>query len=74
MSKVAARIGHMTTAEMVESAARAAGRVLRDDLRGITTLSVDEVVAMVGTLIALGLVPVFPGQTTPETLIEGPLK
>lgn len=74
MSKIVSRIDHMTTAEMVECAARAAGRVLRDDLRGITTLSVDEVVAMVGTLIALGLVPVFPGQATPETLIEGPLK
>ena len=49
MSKVAARIGHMTTAEMVESAARAAGRVLRDDLRGITTLA-NPIVAVIAAI------------------------
>ena len=51
MSKVAARIGHMTTAEMVESAARAAGRVLRDDLRGITTLA-NPIVAVIAAIAA----------------------
>ncbi|NEX47629.1 hypothetical protein [Pseudotabrizicola algicola] len=60
----------MAPQEMVERAARAVGRVLRDDMRGITGLSIDDITAMTGTLIALGLVPVLPGEATPDTLIE----
>lgn len=67
---VSAPIGHWTPEQMIEVAARAVGKVCRDDVRGMTLLSVDEVAAMVGTLIALGLVPVLPGQPTPATLIR----
>ena len=43
MSKVAARIGHMTTAEMVESAARAAGRAPDEAYRGAIGTSIAKV-------------------------------
>ncbi|MFN4191844.1 MAG: hypothetical protein ACK4FR_02780 [Tabrizicola sp.] len=56
--------------EMLETASRAVGRVCRDDVRGITRLSIDDIVAMAGTLLALGLVPTAPGKAPPETLIS----
>lgn len=59
----------MSPQQMIEIAARAAGRVLRDDLRGITALSVEEIAAMTGTLIVLGLIPVMPGQPAPDALV-----
>ncbi|MFN3994865.1 MAG: hypothetical protein ACK4IU_18385 [Tabrizicola flagellatus] len=58
-----------TQREMMEQASRAVGRVLRDDLRGITTLSIDDITAMTGTLLALGLIATPPGETPPEQLI-----
>lgn len=63
----------MSPPEMLERAARAVGRVLRDDVRGMTSLSIDDITAMTGTLVALGLVPVLPDEPTPETLIQGRL-
>ena len=62
-------VTNWTPDQMLEVAARAVGKVVRDDMRGITTLSVDEIVAMTGTLIGFGLVAVLPGQPTPDTLI-----
>ena len=59
----------MTQREALETASRALGRVLRDDVRGMTLLSIDEIAAMTWTLIAFGLVPTPPGETPPETLI-----
>jgi hypothetical protein len=67
-------VTNWTPGQMLEVAARAIGKVVRDDMRGITTLSVDEIAAMTGTLIGLGLVAVLPGQPTPETLIIIPRK
>ena len=58
-----------TQREMLEQASRALGRVIRNDLRGITMLSVDDIAAMAATLIALGLVATLPGETPPEQLI-----
>ena len=55
--------------QMAEIAARAVGKVVRDDMRALTSLSVDEIAAMTGMLIALGLVAILPDQPTPETLI-----
>lgn len=52
-------------------AARAVGRIDRDGVRGITGASVDEIAAMAGVLVALGLVPIEPGTDAadiPETL------
>lgn len=63
-----------TPREMLELASRGIGKVVRDDIRGITTLSVDEIAAMAGTLIALGLVATLPGETPPETLLILPQK
>ena len=54
--------------EMLEQASRAVGRVLRDEVRGITTLSVDDIAAMAGTLLAFGLIPTLPGETPPVHL------
>ncbi len=55
--------------EMLAIASRALGRVARDDVRGATLLSVDEIMAMAGTLIAFGLVATLPGEDLPARLI-----
>lgn len=55
--------------EMLETASRAVGRVCRDDLRGMTLLSIDDIAAMTGTLLAFGLIATPPGETPPERLI-----
>lgn len=59
---------------MLELAARAVGRIDRDDVRGATRVSVDEIAAMAGALVAFGLVPVPPGEAFPEILITQPQK
>lgn len=62
-------VRHWTEREMLEQASRAVGRVCRDDVRGITTLSVDDIAAMTGTLLAFGLIATPPGETPPARLI-----
>lgn len=62
-------VEHWTEREMLEQASRAVGRVCRDDVRGITTLSVDDIAAMAGTLLAFGLIATPPGETPPARLI-----
>lgn len=59
-----------TEREMLETASRAVGRIMRDDVRGMTLLSIDEIAAMAMTLTALGLIPTPPGETPPEHLIS----
>ena len=59
----------LTQREMLELASRAVGRVCRDDIRGITTLSIDDIAAMTGTLLALGLIATPPGEDPPGQLI-----
>ncbi|MBP9184270.1 MAG: hypothetical protein KBF78_14135 [Fuscovulum sp.] len=56
--------------QMLEMAARAVGRIDRDGVRGATRVSVDEIAAMAGVLVTLGLVPVQPGEAFPLTLIN----
>lgn len=56
--------------EMLETASRAVGRVCRDDIRGITTLSIDEIAAMTATLLAFGLIATPPGEAPPAQLIH----
>ena len=58
-----------TQREMMEQASRAVGRVIRDDVRGMTKLSLDDIAAMTGTLLALGLIATPPGETAPARLI-----
>jgi hypothetical protein len=58
-----------TEREMLETASRAVGRVCRDDVRGMTTLSIDDIAAMTGTLLAFGLIATLPGETPPADLI-----
>lgn len=60
---------HWSSREMFEQASRAVGRVIRDDVRGMTKLSIDDIAAMAGALLALGLVSTPPGEDPPETLI-----
>jgi hypothetical protein len=67
---VAPEVSAWTPEQLVECAARALGKVCRDDVRAMTLLSIDELTAMAGCLIALGLVPIPPGAPTPETLIR----
>lgn len=62
-------VARWTEREMLEQASRAVGRVCRDDVRGITTLSVDDIAAMTGTLLAFGLIATPPGETAPAQLI-----
>jgi hypothetical protein len=63
-----------TQREMLEVASRGIGKVVRDDVRAATLLSIDEIMAMTGTLIGLGLIATLPGEATPETLIYTPKK
>jgi|GEM_PF-1145426 len=58
-----------TEREMLEVASRAVGKVCRDDVRAITLLSVDEIAAMTGTLLAFGLIATPPGEDPPARLI-----
>jgi hypothetical protein len=64
----------VTQREMLEQASCALGRVIRHDLRGMTMLSIDDIAAMAGTLIALGLIATPPGETPPAQLIFTPRK
>lgn len=64
-----AEVRPFTEREMLEIASRAVGRVMRDDLRGMTLLSIDEIAAMAMTLTALGLIPTLPGDEPPARLI-----
>ena len=57
---------------MMEVASGAVGRVIRDDLRGITKLSIEDIAAMAMTLVALGLIATPPGEAPPDTLIYTP--
>jgi hypothetical protein len=61
-----------TQRQMFEIASGAVGAVIRDDLRGITKLSVDQIAAMAMSLIALGLIATPPGEAAPATLIYCP--
>ena len=55
---------------MLELAALGVGKIDRDGVRGATRVSVDEITAMAGALVSLGLIPVAPDATTfPETLL-----
>lgn len=63
------------TRAMLELAARGLGKVAAyDGPRGVTLVSVDEIAAMAGALLAFGLVPIPPGEEAPETLIHPPAK
>lgn len=60
-----------STRDMLELAARGLGKVSAyDGPRGVTLVSVDEIAAMAGALLALGLVPIPPGEDAPDTLIN----
>lgn len=62
-------VTNWTQRQMLEIASRALGRVLAEDLRGITRLSVDEIAAMAGALIVLGLIATPPGEVCPNALV-----
>lgn len=64
-----ADIPRMTEHQALETASRALGRILRDDVRGMTLLSIDEIAAMAWALIGFGLVPTTPGEDPPAELI-----
>jgi len=58
-----------TTRDILITAARALGRVDRDGVRGLTSLSVDDIEAMALALVILGLTSISPDQgEPPETL------
>ncbi|PWE29987.1 hypothetical protein DDZ14_16230 [Maritimibacter sp. 55A14] len=58
-----------TAPGMLVLAARAVGKIDRDGIRGVTTLSTEEITAMATTLVAFGLIPIPPGAATPAKLI-----
>lgn len=64
-----AEIAQWTNREMLELASRGLGKVVRDDIRGATLLSVDEIMAMSGVLIAMGLRATLPGDQPPAEII-----
>lgn len=60
-----------STRDMLELAARGLGKVAAwDGVRGVTLVSVDEIAAMAGALLAFGLVPIPPGEAAPDILIN----
>jgi hypothetical protein len=63
-----------TNREMFEIASRGLGKVALHDVRGMTLLSIDEITAMTGVLIAFGLVATLPGETCPADLIVQTMK
>lgn len=69
MAKPAQDVQRWNEREMLEAASRALGRVCRDDIRGITCLSIDDIAAMTGTLLAFGLIATPPGEDPPARLI-----
>ena len=60
-------------ADMLAHAARGAGKVDLAGGRGATLVTLDEVEAMAGALVMLGLVPALPGRPMPATLLVPPL-
>ena len=60
----------MTMPEMLETAARAIGRIDRDGDRGVTMVSKEEIWAMALTLVHLGLIAIPPGAAAPEMLLR----
>lgn len=60
--------------QILTSAALALGRIDRDGLRALTSLSVNETEAMALALVILGLVAIPPGHPTPDTLVHQPQK
>lgn len=62
----------LTTRKMLERASRALGKIDRDGMRGVMTLSAQEIEAMAVSLATLGLVPVRPGDVAPTQLIIPP--
>lgn len=48
-------MSNWTQDEMMQIAQQALGKIISQDMRAITGVSVDEITAMAGALIALGL-------------------
>jgi hypothetical protein len=71
---IAPEVQPWTQREMLTIASRAIGKVARGNERAATLLSIDEIMAMTGTLIGMGLIATLPGEATPETLIYTPRK
>lgn len=69
MQTKAEAITAWTQREMLETASRGIGKVVLHDIRGATLLSIDEITAMTGALIAFGLRATLPGEEPPKTLI-----
>ena len=59
-----------TEAQMIETAARALGKVDALGVRGITLCSVDEIAAMAGVLALLGLPAIPPGAPVPDSFSQ----
>ena len=53
--------------QMIELAARGAGRVAHGGEYGPSRVTYDEIAAMTAVLVALGLRPIPPGMPSPET-------
>lgn len=59
------------TRDILITAARALGRIDRDGVRGLTSLSVNDIEAMALALVILGLTSISPDQTElPEQLVN----
>lgn len=64
-----------TDREVLVAAARALGRIDRDGLRGLTSLSLADIEALALALVILGLAPIPPLQLqVPEHLVFPRLK
>jgi hypothetical protein len=59
-----------TEAQMIETAARALGKVDALGVRGITLCSVDEIAAMAMLLALLGLPAIPPGAPVPDSFSQ----
>ena len=70
--------GRWTEPEMIDAAARGAGKIDLYGLRGVTMVSRDEIEAMALVLVSLGLRPIHPiaaeyaAPKTPKSPLKGP--
>lgn len=72
MSRALVELPRFGVIPMLTLAAQAVGKVDRDGMRGVSNLSLNEIEAMAGALVALGLIAIPPGGPVPAVLVINP--
>lgn len=72
MSRPPVELPRFSVIPMLTLAAQAVGKVDRDGMRGVSNLSLNEIEAMAGALVTLGLIAIPPGGPVPAVLVIHP--